>query len=52
MTSLVITAVAAVAFVFIEVNLAYEPMLAPALLRQSVPVIVGISNALVSMCNL
>lgn len=50
-TSLVITAVAAVAFVFIELKLAYEPMLAPALLRQTVPVIVGISNALVSMCN-
>ena len=52
MTSLVIVAVAAVAFMFIELKLAYEPMLAPALLRQTVPVIVGISNALVSMSNL
>ncbi|CEL61791.1 Vacuolar membrane amino acid uptake transporter fnx2 OS=Schizosaccharomyces pombe (strain 972 / ATCC 24843) GN=fnx2 PE=3 SV=1 [Rhizoctonia solani AG-1 IB] len=50
-TSLVIVVVAAIAFLFIELKLAYEPMLAPSLLKESVPVIVGYSNALVSMCN-
>ncbi|QRV88912.1 major facilitator superfamily transporter [Ceratobasidium sp. AG-Ba] len=50
-SSLVIMGLAAVAFVFIELKLALEPMLAPALLREKVPVIVGCSNALVSMCN-
>ncbi|KAB5595004.1 MFS transporter [Ceratobasidium theobromae] len=48
-TSLVIMVVAAVAFVFIELKLAPEPMLAPFLLRQTVPVVVGCSNALVSI---
>ncbi|KAG8679874.1 hypothetical protein FRC11_003197, partial [Ceratobasidium sp. 423] len=51
MTSLVIMIVAAIAFLFIELKLAYEPMLAPSLLQESVPVIIGYSNALVSMCN-
>ncbi|KAH7335239.1 MFS general substrate transporter [Rhizoctonia solani] len=50
-TCLVIMVVAAVAFLVIELKLAYEPMLAPSLLRESVPVIIGYSNALVSMCN-
>ncbi|KAG9093972.1 hypothetical protein FRC06_011293, partial [Ceratobasidium sp. 370] len=36
-TSLVILGVSAVAFVFIELKLAFEPMLAPSLLRQKVP---------------
>ncbi|KAG8683431.1 hypothetical protein FRC08_014287 [Ceratobasidium sp. 394] len=50
-TSLVVMSVSAVAFVFIELKLAFEPMLAPSLLRQKVPVIVGCSNALVAMSN-
>ncbi|KAJ1306850.1 hypothetical protein OPQ81_007835 [Rhizoctonia solani] len=50
-TSLVIMVVGTVAFLFIELKLAYEPMLAPSLLRESVPVIIGYSNALVAMCN-
>ncbi|KAG8729157.1 hypothetical protein FRC12_021221, partial [Ceratobasidium sp. 428] len=50
-TSLVIMVVSAVAFVFIELKLSPEPMLAPSLLRQTVPVIVGCSNALVAMSN-
>ncbi|CAE6399759.1 unnamed protein product [Rhizoctonia solani] len=51
-TSLVIMVVAAVAFLIIELKLAYEPMLTPTLLKETVPVIIGCSNALVSMCNL
>ncbi|KAB5594833.1 MFS transporter [Ceratobasidium theobromae] len=50
-TSLVIMIIATVAFVFIELKLAPEPMLAPFLLCQTVPVVVGCSIALVSMCN-
>ncbi|EUC59731.1 MFS transporter [Rhizoctonia solani AG-3 Rhs1AP] len=50
-TSLVIMVVAAVAFLIIELKLAYEPMLTPTLLKETVPVIIGCSNALVSMCN-
>ncbi|CAE6482264.1 unnamed protein product [Rhizoctonia solani] len=51
-TSLVIMIVAAIAFLFVELKLAYEPMLTPTLLKETVPVIIGCSNALVSMCNL
>ncbi|CAE6529005.1 unnamed protein product [Rhizoctonia solani] len=50
-TSLVVMVVAAVAFLFVELKLAYEPMLTPTLLKETVPVIIGYSNALVSMCN-
>ncbi|ELU43578.1 vacuolar amino acid permease [Rhizoctonia solani AG-1 IA] len=51
-TSLAVMILAAMAFLFVELKLAYEPMLAPSLLKESVPVIIGYSNALVSMCNL
>ncbi|KAF8757976.1 vacuolar amino acid permease [Rhizoctonia solani] len=50
-TSLAVMILAAMAFLFVELKLAYEPMLAPSLLKESVPVIIGYSNALVSMCN-
>ncbi|KAG9123308.1 hypothetical protein FRC07_015125, partial [Ceratobasidium sp. 392] len=50
-TSLIIMVVSVVAFLFIELRLAPEPMLAPSLLHQKVPVIIGCSNALVSMNN-
>ncbi|KAH9483462.1 Multidrug resistance protein fnx1 [Psilocybe cubensis] len=42
----------AVAFVVIEIYVAVEPILPPYLLRQKVPVLVGLSNALVAVCNL
>lgn len=38
-------------FLVIELNLAVEPMLAPFLLKQKIPVLVGISNFLVAICN-
>ena len=41
----------AIAFVYVELRIAPEPVLAPFLLRQKIPVLVGISNFLVSMCN-
>lgn len=40
-----------VAFILVELCVSPEPVLSPALLRQSVPVVVGISNFLVAMCN-
>ncbi|KIK93560.1 hypothetical protein PAXRUDRAFT_144798 [Paxillus rubicundulus Ve08.2h10] len=39
------------AFVLVELFIAPEPVLAPYLLKQKVPVLVGISNYLVSLCN-
>ncbi|KAE9392963.1 vacuolar amino acid permease [Gymnopus androsaceus JB14] len=38
-------------FVFVEIFVAREPVLAPFLLKEKVPVLVGISNFLVSSCN-
>ncbi|KIJ63392.1 hypothetical protein HYDPIDRAFT_113380 [Hydnomerulius pinastri MD-312] len=40
-----------VAFVLVELLVAPEPVLAPLLLRQKVPVLVGTSNFLVALCN-
>ncbi|TFY81589.1 hypothetical protein EWM64_g2423 [Hericium alpestre] len=40
-----------IAFVVFELCLAPEPMLAPFLLKQKIPVLVGISNFLVANCN-
>ncbi|THV06874.1 vacuolar amino acid permease [Dendrothele bispora CBS 962.96] len=40
-----------VLFVLVELYVATEPVLAPFLLRQRIPVLVGISNFLVAMCN-
>lgn len=39
------------AFVYIELYVAPEPVLAPFLLKQKIPVLVGISNFLVATCN-
>lgn len=41
----------ALLFVIVELYLAPEPVLAPFLLRQKIPVLVGISNFLVATCN-
>jgi len=40
-----------VIFILVELLVAPEPILAPHLLKQKVPVLVGISNFLVSLCN-
>jgi len=40
-----------IAFVLVELLVAPEPMLAPFLLKQRVPLLVGISNFLVSFCG-
>ncbi|KAN0075559.1 Major facilitator superfamily domain containing protein [Tylopilus felleus] len=40
-----------VAFVVVELLIAPEPVLAPSLLKQRVPVLVGMSNFLVALCN-
>ncbi|KAI6111388.1 major facilitator superfamily domain-containing protein [Pisolithus sp. B1] len=40
-----------VAFILVELCVSPEPVLAPILLRQKVPVIIGVSNFLVAMCN-
>ncbi|KAI0806672.1 MFS general substrate transporter [Fomes fomentarius] len=41
----------AILFVVVELKVAPEPILAPFLLREKIPVIVGISNFLVATCN-
>ena len=38
-------------FLLFELCIAAEPVLAPSLLKQKVPVLVGLSNFLVSTCN-
>lgn len=48
---LVLTVAFTVGFIYIELRVAPEPVLAPFLLRQKIPVLVGISNFLVAMCN-
>ncbi|KZT19182.1 MFS general substrate transporter [Neolentinus lepideus HHB14362 ss-1] len=50
-TSLVLSIVFAISFVLIELYCAPEPVLAPFLLTQKIPVLVGISNFLVANCN-
>ncbi|KAG9318007.1 major facilitator superfamily domain-containing protein [Chiua virens] len=40
-----------VIFILVELLVAPEPVLAPSLLKQRVPVLVGTSNFLVSLCN-
>ncbi|KAI6138005.1 major facilitator superfamily domain-containing protein [Pisolithus thermaeus] len=49
--SLVLGIAFMVAFILVELCISPEPVLAPILLRQKVPVIVGVSNFLVAMCN-
>ncbi len=48
---LVVAITFAILFVIVELYLAPEPVLAPFLLRQKIPVLVGISNFLVATCN-
>ncbi|KIM52409.1 hypothetical protein SCLCIDRAFT_1223761 [Scleroderma citrinum Foug A] len=49
--SLTLAAVFMVAFILVELLVAAEPVLAPVLLRQKVPVMVGMSNFFVSVCT-
>ncbi|KAJ3513848.1 hypothetical protein NLJ89_g2712 [Agrocybe chaxingu] len=49
--SLVFAVVFAFTFLFVEFFVAKEPVLAPFLIRQKIPVLVGISNFLVATCN-
>jgi len=39
------------AFIYVELYIAAEPVLSPGLLRQKVPVLVGLSNLVVATCN-
>ena len=48
---LTLSVVFALLFVVVELKVAPEPMLAPFLLKQKIPVLVGISNFLVATCN-
>ncbi|KAJ3903015.1 vacuolar amino acid permease [Lentinula edodes] len=48
---LVLSVVFFVAFIIVEIYIAPEPVLAPFLLKQKIPVLVGISNFLVATCN-
>ncbi|KAG9309209.1 vacuolar amino acid permease [Chiua virens] len=48
---LALTCIFFVAFILVEVLVAPEPVLAPSLLKQRVPVLVGASNVLVGLCN-
>ncbi|KAI0028997.1 vacuolar amino acid permease [Vararia minispora EC-137] len=48
---LVVAGVLFLTFVVWELYIAAEPMLAPFLLKQKIPVVVGISNFLVAHCN-
>jgi len=47
----VLAGVFAVTFFIVELRIAPEPVLAPFLLKQRIPVLVGTSNFLVAMCN-
>ncbi|KAF8957761.1 major facilitator superfamily domain-containing protein [Flammula alnicola] len=49
--SLTSSAVFVVIFFFVELFVSPEPMMAPFLLKQKIPVLVGCSNFLVAMCN-
>ncbi|KAH6907033.1 multidrug resistance protein [Coprinopsis sp. MPI-PUGE-AT-0042] len=48
---LALIAVCSVLFVIVEIYVALEPVLAPHLLKQRIPVLVGMSNFCVAMCN-
>ncbi|PPQ99167.1 hypothetical protein CVT24_009258 [Panaeolus cyanescens] len=49
--SLIFAIIFAITFVFVEFRVAREPVLAPFLLKQRIPVLVGMSNFLVATCN-
>lgn len=38
-------------FIIVELKVAVEPVLAPFLLKQKIPVLIGVSNFLVAFCN-
>ena len=38
-------------FLLVELKLATEPVLVPSLLKQKIPVLVGVNNFLVAICN-
>lgn len=48
---LVLAGVFGILFVLVELFVAPEPVLAPFLLKQKIPVLIGISNYLVALCN-
>ncbi|KAI0728869.1 MFS general substrate transporter [Fomitopsis betulina] len=48
---LILSVVFFIVFVIFELYIAVEPVLAPSLLKQKIPVLVGISNFLVATCN-
>ena len=48
---LVLAAVFIVAFVVVEIWVSPEPVLAPFLLKQKIPVLIGMQNFLVANCN-
>ena len=50
-STLVVAFVFFLLFLVIELKLAVEPVLTPFLLKQKIPVFVGISNFLVGFCN-
>lgn len=50
-TSLALAFASAVMFVFVEIFISVEPILAPYLLKQKIPLLVGASNFLVANCN-
>lgn len=49
--SILVAVICSVAFLLVELFVAREPVLAPFLLKQKIPVLVGISNFLVATCN-
>lgn len=48
---LALAGISAIAFVLVELFVAPEPVMAPFLLKQKIPVLVGLSNYLVALCN-
>ena len=49
--SITLACILAILFFIVEIFFAPEPVLAPSLLKQKIPLLVGVSNILVSMCN-
>ena len=49
--SIILTCIFAILFLIVEFFIAPEPVLAPSLFKQKIPVLVGASNLLVSSCT-
>jgi cytochrome b subunit of formate dehydrogenase len=49
--SLIVAAVSGISFLLVELFVAPEPVMAPFLLAQKIPLLVGASNFLVALCN-